>query len=502
MLKKKLKGIVSLVLAASMMLSMTGCKIQYIDDEPNVDVTVSADKDATVQINVYYYDSTYEAYLAKCAEEYENANEGIDIVLYPVDESDYVDDLIKSAYGNGREKADLFLVENDSLEEIRLAGIAADNNMGDIYSRYNYSTKALSACTYNGKLIGYPLSFNTSFIVYNKNYVSEIPQTFEDIKNYADTMELLSDASIKSVFSYDLNDIFFNYGFLGGVLNIGGANGDDKSKNFEITGALQNAVEEYQQLIEAFSLDIDKVDYYTSINDFESGSTVFSVADTTILNKIIRDVVMDAETSESVPNAEEIEHEANIASGAEGAEETQGVADVNEGEQPDLEDDEYLGEYETAQVFDAGMYSDNAFFGVIPFPDLSADIPSSPLSTVTSVVVNPFSSNVEIAESFAKYVTYTAVGNLFEYSGRLSCRNIFGNDAIFSQIYTSFDKSTPKLKVMYNAEFYALLEVSMHLMAAGEDGLSALYAVSQYLGVEWQEGLSPSVTIDLDSDIQ
>lgn len=468
----KSRRIISLLCMLIIIISsFSGCKIQYIEEE-----TTSVDEavidTSIVVLNLWYYDDTYTAYLRQCADDYQAANENIRVNLRLVNESGYVDTLVDATYKG--KSVDIFMVENDSLEEMRLAGLVDDNNMGDIYSKYNYSPKALSACTYNKKLIAYPLSFNTSFIVYNKEYVNTLPATFEDIKALADVMEVPEGVSIKSVFDCDLNDIFFNYGFLGGVLSIGGSDGDDKSKNFRITGELENAVMQYQQLIEFFSLDINSADYYTCIKDFEDGKTVFTIADTKMFKKLVIDAINETATEETESNEE-------------ATEETEAQTETTTEETVvSVVDSEEAGE----------------FYGVIAFPDLSESIPCSPLSTVTTLVVNPFSNNVPIAESFAKYVTYTNAENLFELSGKLSCRNIYGDDEIFSQIYASFDKSTPKLKVMYNEEFYMLLEVSMHLMAAGEDGFSALTAVNHYLGVEWQEGISPSAAFDVDPDAQ
>lgn len=58
--------------------------------------------------------------------------------------------------------------------------------------------------------------------------------------------------------------------------------------------------------------------------------------------------------------------------------------------------------------------------GAVPFPDMSSDIQSAPLSVTTTVVVNPFSDNQTVVESFAKYLTYTN-GKSALCPGRSTC---------------------------------------------------------------------------------
>lgn len=49
-----------------------------------------------------------------------------------------------------------------------------------------------------------------------------------------ENMEVPAGSSISSVFTCDLQDIFYNYGYLGAYLDIGGGSGDDRSVIFDI----------------------------------------------------------------------------------------------------------------------------------------------------------------------------------------------------------------------------------------------------------------------------
>ena len=105
----------------------------------------------------------------------------------------------------------------------------------------------------------------------------------------------------------------------------------------------------------------------------------------------------------------------------------------------------------------------------------------------TTVVVNPFSDNVTVVESFAKYLTYTNVNLLYVQAGVPACRRIDNSDENLDMIYESYDKSVPKLKLMYSDEFYALLEVAMHRIADGTGDAQTLSNVRDYLYENWQE---------------
>lgn len=399
--------------------SLSGCNIQYVEEEEettSTEVIQETKPEEKITLRVWYSDDNLESYLQMCIADYESANDNVSIVLTRIPEADYVNMLTEAALK--KNTVDLYIIDNDKLEQVKLSGIANRNTMTDIYNIYNYSIKALDACTYNDELIAYPLYFDTSFIIYNADYVENAQfATFEDIKSFADGYEVPAGSSISTIFSCDLDDIFYNYGYLGAYLNIGGQHGDEKTEIFDITTELTQAISLYRQLIDFFYINIDDVNYYSCINGFEKGAIMLTVSDMMAYSRI-----------------------------------------------KDVE----------------GLNT-----GVVAFPDMSDDIATAPLSVTTAVAVNPFSENITVAESFAKYITYTNTGNLYEQSGMLSCRRQEYEDDNLTHIYDSYEKSAPKLKLMYSDEFYALLEVSMHLMASGADDVQSLSAVRSYLEGHW-----------------
>lgn len=400
---------------------LSGCRIQYVDEDGEEESTeeeiiTTTEPDQFITLRLWYSDEELEPYLSLCAREYEKANRNVTVTFSLISEADYVNTLTNEALSS--DTVDLYIIGNDNLEQMKLAGIAEDNRMTDIYNAYNYAQTALNACTYKGQLIAYPLTFDTTFVLYNADLVGDtVLRTFDDIKNFADGYEVPVESNISTIFSCELEDIFFNYGYLGAYLDIGGPGGDDTTVIFNITPELSEAITLYQQLIKFFNIDMKQVDYYSCMNGFESGAIMLTVGDMSIYSRM-----------------------------------------------------------KDMQQFKVG---------VLPFPDMTSTIATSPLSVTTAVVVNPFSENVSVAESFAKYITYTNADRLYEETGFVSCKIMEYADANLNGIYESYKKSTPKLKLMYSDEFYALLEVSMHLMAQEIDDVQALSAVSGYLESHW-----------------
>lgn len=59
----------------------------------------------------------------------------------------------------------------------------------EVYNENVYGKAAMTACSYGGKLYGYPVSFNTSFLVYNKKY-AEAVDTIDQIRNISDNYQI------------------------------------------------------------------------------------------------------------------------------------------------------------------------------------------------------------------------------------------------------------------------------------------------------------------------
>ena len=74
--------------------------------------------------------------------------------------------------------------------------------------------------------------------------------------------------AVEAVFKWDVNDIFYNYFFVGGYINIGGAAGDDPSQIDIYNSDAIRCMNIYQQLNQFFAIDAENITYDSVMDDF------------------------------------------------------------------------------------------------------------------------------------------------------------------------------------------------------------------------------------------
>lgn len=399
--------------AISCLIVLNGCSVEHAEDSATKQGEAVTENKDNIVLNVKYYDETYTEYLEYCKESFEKNKDNVTIELTLMSSENYIANISESAY-NGTDTTDVYMAMESELGKAYLAGIAADNNNEDFTSNY-YCDTALNACSYNGKLIAYPLSYDTSYLVYNTAYMSSENVTdFSTIKSFAENADFTDEASssIQRIFNCNITRIFENYGFIGNSMNIGGTYGDDSS-SFSINNAdTVKDAERYMELIEYFSLS-DLFTYDECIGTFVSGSCLSMIASVKQLSYI----------DENVTN-----------------------------------------------------------LGITEFPDYDEENSVSPLSITTALVVNPFSEHDEYAEEFAWYATYGKAVALYKYSNMLSAKNnvVYDNE-MFDEIYKSYEKSTPKNKILYGEQLYPHLEIALHNIISGSSAADELKAVDEYM---------------------
>ncbi len=234
-------------------------------------------------INLWYTNDELTLYLTDCAIHFREAN-GVGVNLKLVSSVDYVESIYKGTKeGNG---ADVYILNTESLEKAYLLGMAAENKDVNICNSYNYPQVALDASTYKGRLIGYPFYYDTTFFLYNKDYV-EAPEKFSDIvefsNNYMGEYEKIS-----TILQWDVHDLFFSYSFVGNYLNFGGTCGDNASiidiDNAEVIEALTY----FKQINQALYFDAADSDYNDVLKDFLAGKILYTMGSTANLDEIIK----------------------------------------------------------------------------------------------------------------------------------------------------------------------------------------------------------------------
>ena len=172
---------------------------------------------------------------------------------------------------------DVYLMESSKLEEAYLGGTARVNSDTETFSLRNYSRNALSSVIYDGKMVGYPLCFDTAFFVYNRKLIEEAPLSFADIESLSVSFVKDAESDVDMIMLYNVEDMISSYPFLGAYLDLGGVNGDDAS-NFDVYSEdLLEAAYFYQELSANLGIDMNTTTYDLAENSFAFGRSQMAI---------------------------------------------------------------------------------------------------------------------------------------------------------------------------------------------------------------------------------
>lgn len=413
-------------------------------------------------IVIWYTDDALSDYLAGAALKYYEEN---DVRVTPVLVSglQYLEQ-IHDAQMSGEGAPDLYIISNDTLEKAYLSGLAAQiTDPEGMVNASHYSDAALHAVTYENKLLGYPLYFETSIFLYNETYLTDMAvKTIEAEKNAAEgeaAMEMVeaaeSDAelealandngatsvsditeeqikekkealvpvtmdgiltfadsydapeTVEAVFKWDVSDIFYNYFIVGDSISVGGINGDDAGTIDIYNQKSVECMTLYQQLNQFFSIDTKAVTYDSVLSEFMEGKIVFTVATTDAIGKL----------------------------------------------EKGKKDGTFAYEY-----------------GITAIPAVSDSLDSKSLSVTNAAVINGFSKNGALANDFASYLVKNQTEEFYTMTDKIPSRYdvTYENPAI-SVALSEYGTSVPVPKMMQTSNFWAQLEIAFTRIWTGSD---------------------------------
>ncbi len=387
-------------------------------------------------IYFWYSDETMSNFINSAAVSF-GEKEGVRVIPVLTSDSEYLEALNQASLA-GEQVPDAYIVSHNSLEKAYLAGLATEiQDTENACGEANFPKAALSAISYEGKEIAYPLSYETSALVYNDTYLTEwaaqvaqrellnageeeptpesqgipvdeavltqktaeyyekaIPATVDDILYVADTFDVPQ--GVEGVFKWDVSDIFYNYWVVGNYINVGGEAGDDSALiSIDNQEAIQ-CLEVYKALNQFFSIESDTVAYDAVLEDFSAGKTIYTIA-----------------TSDAVARFKEAKENGQIA-------------------------------------FE---------YGFATMPEVSEELKSRSMSVTHAVAVNGYSEHKELANRFAAYLTCEYAGELYEMTGKPSANLHVNTDNKELQIFmTEYADSIPLTKMMETENFWIQLE--------------------------------------------
>lgn len=400
-------------------------------------------------IYFWYSDETMTNFVNSAAVAF-GEREDVHVIPVLASGSEYLEELNRASVEE-EQLPDVYMISHDSLEKAYLAGLAEEiDDVQGVCDTAHFPAAALSAVSYHGKTVAYPLSFETSALIYNDTYLQEwaaqiaqkellgdgtedgvpeensdgiavdetqlaakteeyyanaVPQTMDDILNIADTFDVPE--GVEGVLKWDVSDIFYNYWFVGNYMIVGGDAGDDETQINIDNPETVACLEVYKALNQFFFIESDTVSYESVLQDFIDGKTVFTIATT--------DAVQRLAQAKSV------------------------------------------GEL----AFD---------YGVAMMPDVSAELQSRSMSVTNAVAVNGYSRHKELANKFAAYLVDECADSLYDRTGKVPANlNAAAEEGSLTIFKLEYAESIPLPKMMETGNFWLQLERLFAKVWNGED---------------------------------
>lgn len=247
-----------------------------------------------------------------------------------------------------------------------------------------------------------------------------VPSTLTELINLSNDYD--APADLNAILKWDVSDIFFNYGFVGNYIDVGGPAGDDPDQLDLYNEKAIQSLQVYQQLNQYFSIDTRSDDYDSVMQDFMDGKIIFTFATTDAVKKI----------SDAVSNGES-----------------------------------------------------TVDYGVVRMPDATEELKSRAVSMTDCVVVNAYGEHQEAVNDFIQYMLYHHTDDFFARTGKgLAQAGYAYSDHHMNGFYEAYVDSVPMTKLREAANFWVLLENTMANVWDGADANTALYELTQQVMVQ------------------
>ncbi len=447
----------------------------FMNDESEEENGFWSARKETIQL--WYTDDALTDYLNnKAVAFYEDTDIRVETKL--VAGLEYLESINHASISEETVTPDVYIITNDLLEKAYLAGLATNVEHTELLEDVaKFSDAARNAVSYDGNLVGYPLYYETSALVYNKTHLermaldavlnqypeyypssteavttessadaeekeemdtsmvtfdmlsedaqalvsakqqSLIPGSVVDILNFAD--QYSAPQNVEFFFRWDVSDIFYNYFFVGDYINVGGIAGDDKNQIDIYNAGSIGSLLAFQEMGRFFSAEEEETGYADIMQEFLEGKTIFTIATSDVLQLL-----------------------------------------------------------ETAKAEGAFAYE----YGVAALPNINDEMDTKGMSVTNALVVNGYSMHKDAANAFAAYLADEASGDLYSKTGKLPARLQIEYDNPNMAVYAkNYEKSVPIPKMIETTNFWIELEICFAKVWNGADVNAELRALSEQI---------------------
>jgi len=453
-IKKRLFSVLLVVIMAASTIFGGRGEIHFPNADEGEDEAAWTSKKETIY--VWYGDEALESYVSSAALNF-GKERGVRVIPVYKNTSKLLEDVYDATMDPEKQTPDAYVINNDELEQAYLSGLATEiQNRSGLVNEAWYCLTGLSAVTYHLKMVAYPFYYETSILVYNKDYLdmwvrqqaerekqaaageedgggeeeltwSEnclredgVPLTIEGLLQFANTFD--APEGVEGVMTWDVADIFYNYWIVGNYLIVGGDCGDDKTNVNIYNDETVECLKVYQELNQFFFIEPGSVDSESAIQDFIDGKLVFTIATTDILQRL-----------------------------------EQAKAD--------------------------GTFAYN--YGVAKLPDVSDSLKSRALSVTNAVAINGFSEHKDLANEFAEYLTRAYSHELYARSGKMgTALEASRGDQVLGIFADQYENSVSLPKMMEIGNLWLQLEALLANVWNGEEVLPLVRGLEEQIALQ------------------
>ncbi|MBQ0042736.1 MAG: extracellular solute-binding protein [Lachnospiraceae bacterium] len=466
--------------------------VAYEHDRAGSDEGVSA-KDTIV---LWYTDEVLADYLSSVAlSYYEEYDVHVDIQL--VSGLDYLETINRESL-HGKDSPDIYIVPNTSLEKAYLAGLASVVSDPDgLITTDHYPQTAINAVTYDGKIVGYPMYFDTSVFVYNSTYMEQmargiVEKEWEEqglIQVFKDTIAA-SGASEEAGADADSSQDVQNSGSSDAAEAESEEGEEEINPLYEYPIFVKEVSEKAEALVPATVADIlnfaDQYDAPENVDAFfkwdvsDIFSNFFFIGnyvnlggasgdDITKINLYNANAIMCMNIYQSLNQFFSIDAANSTYENV--------VNEFKEGKTMfTMATTDIIANLEAAKADGSFAYE----YGIMTIPNLSENLDTRGFSITNTLVVNGYSSKKALANEFANFLCTNGADSLYSRTGKVSA-NVdvqYDMDAL-NTVLVQYGKSVPMPKAIELSNLWIELESAFTNIWKGADANTTLRRLSE-----------------------
>lgn len=401
---------------------------------------------------------------------------------------------------------DLYITTHDNLMKAYYAGLASEiTDPAKVINPINYPDTSLHAIRCAGKYVGYPLYYETNFLLYNKTYmvgiakqhIEEEPEFVEEEMEETEQIPAEEEREISSNGivvnnQVSLSDDSVSAGAF--VLNdeeLDPMGEEDAAKDPQVLEKLANMIPSTIDDILTFANNYDAPEEVEAIFKWDVSDIFYNYFfvgnymnvggedgdDNSYFNIYNQQAVDCLKVYQNINqffsiDSKAVTYDSILSEFIEGktvftVATTDAIAKIKQAREN--------GEFE----YD---------YGVAVLPDISSTLKARGLSETSTLVINGYSDRREAANGFAQYLSYDKAADVYKKTGRISClKNVTYEDEEIRNVMQEYEKSVPMPKMIEAGNYWVQLEIAFTKVWNGADPDETLRELNDTIGEQIDE---------------